>query len=362
MILTGLIVGGALGFAMQRGRFCVTGAFRDVWIGGRTRWLTAFLVVVAVQSVGIFALEAAGIIQLGAGELAPVATVVGAFIFGFAIVLAGGCATGTFYRSSEGLIGSWFALIFYAGFAAIMKYGAFADLTTAARAQTVNLTSVHESLGVSPWWLVGILVAAVGYATYRHLSAEPRTVLATLPPRRSGLARVLFEKPWHAFGTAVVIGIIAIVAWPLSTAADRPAGLGITTPSANVVTFLVTGDVELVDWGVFLVLGILVGAFLAAKGSGEFRLRVPNATTLVRSISGGALMGVGAALAGGCTIGNAMVGTAQFSYQGWLSLVFMILGTGAATHLFILRHRGSAASGGDQGSSTGGTAKVLTNA
>ncbi|MGC5629154.1 YeeE/YedE family protein [Georgenia sp. Z1344] len=375
MILTGLIVGGALGFALQRGRFCVTGAFRDVWVGRKTRWLTAFLVVVAVQSVGIFALDAAGVIELGAGELAPVATIVGAFIFGFAIVLAGGCATGTFYRSSEGLIGSWFALIFYAGFAAIMKYGVFADLTAAARAQTVPVTTIHDSLGISPWWLVGILVAAVGWATYRHLSAEPSTVLATLPPRRSGLARILFEKPWHAFGTAVVIGVIAIVAWPLSTAAGRPSGLGITTPSANLVNFLVTGDVELVDWGVMLILGILVGAFIAAKGSGEFRLRVPDTTTLVRSISGGALMGVGASLAGGCTIGNAMVGTAQFSYQGWLSLIFMILGTGAATHVFILRHRGSAATAGAGVGGTAGSAgataggagdagggKVLTNA
>ncbi|WP_324652507.1 YeeE/YedE family protein [Georgenia sp. H159] len=337
MVLTGLAVGGALGFAMQRGRFCVTGAFRDVWIGRNTRWITAFLIVIAVQSVGIFALDALGVIALGSGELAPVATIVGAFIFGFAIVLAGGCATGTFYRSSEGLIGSWFALIFYAGSAAVMKYGIFADLTSAARSQTIGLTTIHETLGISPWWLVAALVLAVGYAAIRHLAAEP--TLATLPPRRRGLAHLLFEKPWHAFGAAVVIGVIAIVAWPLSTAAGRPSGLGITTPSANTVTFLVTGDIELVDWGVFLILGILVGAFIAARGSGEFRLRVPDATTMVRSISGGVLMGVGAALAGGCTIGNAMVNTAQFSYQGWLSFGFMVLGTGAATHVFILRHR-----------------------
>jgi len=340
MVLTGLAVGAALGFAMQRGRFCVTGAFRDVWIGRNTRWITAFLIVIAVQSVGVFALDALGVIELRSGELAPVATIAGAFIFGFAIVLAGGCATGTFYRSSEGLIGSWFALLFYAGSAAVMKYGVFADLTSAARSQTVGLTSIHETLGISPWWLVAALVLVVGYATVRHLAAEPK--LATLPPQRRGLAHLLFEKPWHAFGTAVVIGVIAIAAWPLSTAAGRPAGLGITTPSANTVTFLVTGDVELVDWGVFLILGILIGAFVAAKGSGEFRLRVPDATTMVRSISGGVLMGVGAALAGGCTIGNAMVNTAQFSYQGWLSFGFMVLGTGAATHVFILRHRPTA--------------------
>ena len=50
-------------------------------------------------------------------------------------------------------------------------------------------------------------------------------------------------------------------------------------------------------------------------------------------------MGVGAALAGGCTIGNAMVETAQFTYQGWISFAFMLLGTGAAAKVFIIGHR-----------------------
>src|SRR5690625_1881303 len=343
MVLTGLAVGVALGFAMQRGRFCVTGAFRDVWVNRSTRWLTAFLVVIAVQSVGIFALDALGVITLGAGNLAPVATIVGGFIFGFAIVLAGGCATGTFYRSGEGLVGSWFALIFYALFAAIMRLGPLSDFTRSARSHTIEMRTIHETLGVSPWWLVGALVLGVGYAVARHLAAEQRTPIVGLPPRRTGLARLLFEKPWHAFGAAVVIGIIAILAWPLSFASGRQAGLGITGPSAHLARFLTTGEVELVDWGVFLILGILIGAYIAAKGSGEFRLRVPDARTMVRSISGGALMGIGAALAGGYTIGNAMVNTAQFSYQGWLSFGFMILGTGAATRLYVQRHRPTAA-------------------
>mgnify|MGYP002654006334 CR=1 FL=1 len=51
-ILTGLIVGAVLGFILQRGRFCITGAFRDVWIAKKTRWLTAFFIVIAVQAAG----------------------------------------------------------------------------------------------------------------------------------------------------------------------------------------------------------------------------------------------------------------------------------------------------------------------
>ena len=189
MVLTGLLVGAALGFAMQRGRFCVTGAFREVWIGGKTRWLTAFLIVIAIQSIGIYTLQALGVIDLSPGPMPLVATVVGGFLFGYAIVLAGGCATGTYYRSAEGLVGSWIALVAYAGFAAFMKYGPLAGTTAWLRSTTVTENAtLYETLGISPWWLVAALTLGVGALTVHHLRADAaRPKLATLPPRRTGL-------------------------------------------------------------------------------------------------------------------------------------------------------------------------------
>ena len=66
---------------------------------------------------------------------------------------------------------------------------------------------------------------------------------------------------------------------------------------------------------------------------------MPDARTTVRAIAGGTLMGVGAAWAGGCTIGNSMVQTAQLSLQGWLALLFTFLGVGLGARLFITSHR-----------------------
>ena len=43
MILTGLAVGIAFGFILQRGRFCVTNAFRNVWVARSGTWITACL-------------------------------------------------------------------------------------------------------------------------------------------------------------------------------------------------------------------------------------------------------------------------------------------------------------------------------
>ncbi|WP_082043894.1 YeeE/YedE family protein [Mobilicoccus massiliensis] len=306
MIITGLLLGAVLGFVLQRGRFCVTGAFRDVFVTRNTKWLTAFLIVIAVQSIGIFAMTSAGLITPKSADLPLLAVVVGGFVFGFAIVMAGGCATGTYYRAGEGLVGSWLALLTYALFSAFMKTGVLEPFNTWMRDQTVPVRNVYSTLGVSPWILVAVLCAAVAAAAWHHLS-KPKRVVAALPPQRRGVAHVLLEKSWHPFATALVIGAIAIAAWPLSTATGRNDGLGITTPSSNLTNYLVSGDGKFLDWGVMLVVGILVGSFIAAKASGEFRVRVPSAQIAVRSVVGGALMGVGAALAGGCTIGKSML-------------------------------------------------------
>ena len=158
-----------------------------------------------------------------------------------------------------------------------------------------------------------------------------------LKPKKTGLAHILFEKRWNPFVTAVLIGLIATLAWPLSAATGRIFGLGVTTPSANILQFLVTGNVDFINWGVYLVLGVFLGSLFEAKMSGEFRFRMPDVKTGINSAGGGLLMGFGASLAGGCSIGNGLVMTAMMTWSGWVSLLFMILGTWTASYFVFVR-------------------------
>ncbi|OCG75749.1 YeeE/YedE family protein [Microbacterium sediminis] len=332
MIVTGLAVGALLGYLFQRGRFCVTAAYRDIWLSRNTRMLSALLLLIAVHAAGLFALQGLGIVSLPAQTFPWLASIVGGLIFGFAIILAGGCATGTYYRAGEGLVGSWFALVFYGLFAAIAGTGPLAGVTEWLKSFQIADGTIHDTLGVSPWVLVVVLAAIAGALAVHH-ARKVKTPVATLPPRKTGLAHILFEKRLNPFLVAALIGVIATIAWPLSAATGRNSGLGITGPSRNIAGYLVTGDTGLIDWGVFLVAGILLGATISAVASGEFRVRVPDAATIVRSIVGGALMGIGATIAGGCTVGNSMVATAQFSYQGWVATGAMILGAGIAVKI-----------------------------
>lgn len=336
MLITGLLCGFLLGFVMQRGRFCITGAFRDLYVTKNSRMFVALLIAITVQSIGIWLLYEAGSFSSPAEDLPLLAVIIGAFLFGIGIIYAGGCATGTWYRAGEGLIGSWVALIIYGLFSASMRTGVLAPLNQELKSNVIQHRTIYETFGISPWVLVFILSVITLALTFYHLR-KPRGKTIALKPRKTGLAHILFEKRWHPFVTAVLVGLIALLAWPLSSAAGRNFGLGITTPSANVIQYLVFGDNKFINWGVFLVLGILIGSFIAAKFSNEFRFRVPDATTMLRSAGGGALMGIGASLAGGCSIGNGLVETAFFSWQGWISLPVMILGTFVGAYFTIIR-------------------------
>ncbi|UNK19439.1 YeeE/YedE family protein [Paenibacillus sp. N3/727] len=344
MIITGLLCGSLLGFVMQRGRFCLTGGFRDMYLAKDNRMFYALLIAITVQSIGVFALIQFGMIEFNAGSFQWLATIVGSFIFGIGIILAGGCATGTWYRAGEGLIGSWIALFGYIVMSAIMKSGALLPVNNSLKPYSASTNSIPATFGLSVWPFIAILTVITVWLVVKQLR-KSKVVIPAMPPKRRGLNHLLFEKRWHPFFTAALVGGIALIAWPLSEATGRMSGLGITTPSANLLQYLVTGDSsKYINWGVFLVLGIFAGSFLAAKGSREFRFRAPDAKTAISSFSGGLLMGFGASWAGGCSIGNGLVMTAMMTWQGWVSLVFMILGTWTASYFVYVRPRAKARS------------------
>ncbi|WP_165164482.1 YeeE/YedE thiosulfate transporter family protein [Corynebacterium qintianiae] len=328
MLASGLLVGVALGAIMQRGRFCVTGMMRDVFLQKKGRGLVALFIVISVHAVGLAALTSLGVIAPDYRTFQPAAVIVGGFIFGLSIVLAGGCASGTWYRSAEGLVGSWFALIFYGLSAAAMKNGVLHPFETWMRQWDTGWTTLPQTFGISAWWFAIALSLATAWAAHHYLTED------AVRPKVS-LQQPWYKKALHPYTAGALIGLLGVIAWPLSAATGRNDGLGITTPTAHTVSYVTTADPKFLNWGTLLVLGLLVGAFIAAKASGEFRVRVPDATTTVRSIVGGVGMGVGAALAGGCTVGNGMVQTSLFSYQGWVALGFIAFGVYVGSKIWL---------------------------
>jgi uncharacterized membrane protein YedE/YeeE len=113
--LTGIV----FGYILQRSRFCFTASMRDPYLTGSTSLTRAVLVAFAITTIGFTAIKygyfKAGLTVPGMSYVVPisVATVVGAFMFGIGMVIAGGCASGTLMRVGEGFTMQILSLVFF---------------------------------------------------------------------------------------------------------------------------------------------------------------------------------------------------------------------------------------------------------
>lgn len=100
-----MLFGLAFGLLIERAQICFTSAFRDLWITGRSYLTKAIIYGILISTIGIFSYIQIGLTPkiMWAGPNA----IIGGLLFGFGIVLAGGCETGWMYRSVEGQTHFW---------------------------------------------------------------------------------------------------------------------------------------------------------------------------------------------------------------------------------------------------------------
>ncbi len=96
----------------------------------------------------------------------------------------------------------------------------------------------------------------------------------------------------------------------------------------------------LMNWVLFELGGLFLGALAAAVFGGDFRFRFDRGRgmgvtkRLLSAVAGGILIGFASRLARGCTSGVALSGGAQLAVGGWLFVVAMFVGGFITAALF----------------------------
>ena len=109
--LVAFVFGSVVGLLVQRSRFCNTAALRDAILFKTYRNTKALLVAMMILTIGFTTF-------LTFGEGNPMHfdvglnQVMGLFLFGIGMVLAGACTVSTWVKTGEGNIGALWALIF----------------------------------------------------------------------------------------------------------------------------------------------------------------------------------------------------------------------------------------------------------
>jgi uncharacterized membrane protein YedE/YeeE len=206
----------------------------------------------------------------------------GGVMFGFGMVLAGGCISRNLVRLGAGS-GKAAVTLLVAGAAA---------LATVTVLPASSEATVHDPAALYP-----IAIAVVLGLLF--FSFRVRT----------------FRSSLQDLATGVVLGSLVALGW----IATSLAGLG-----PDSLNFMALHRPELV---LPLAAGTVLGAFCMAWRRRELRIeRFGARDDLVRHLLGGALMGVGGTLALGCTIGQGLTGASTLSPGSVLALTAMLLG------------------------------------
>jgi len=331
-IISGLLIGVIFGFILQRGRYCANTAFRDIIFINDFSMFRAYLLALVIMIVGGNILNDLGLFKLMPQTFYPLANIFGGYIFGMGMVLAGGCGSGVWYRSGEGQVGAWGAILGFLIGASATTNGILNPLYNSLRSFSVSIADKRNATlwqifsdDMTTKWVVIVMLAIIA-------------AIVILKGKPFSLGK---QKGFYWSVTGLLIGIMGIVTfWASNYWGGAARGLNFTTPSAELLNVIVSGDTKSLffaeyeyrlgpfelTWIIFTVIGVPIGAYLSAKALKEFRWKIPAAKEFITVLLGGFLMGFGGILGGGCTVGQALTGVTTLSIGSIVATIFMILG------------------------------------
>lgn len=341
-----LLLGAALGFVFQRGRFCFFCITRDYVEGRDSTGLYAILAALAVGGVGYALVFGAFLPNTFAGRLPPDAhigpvswvLVLAGAAFGIGMALSGACISGHLYRLGEGYTRAPIALL---GSVIGFGVGFFTWQSVYLNGiSTAPIAWLPATLGYGGALALHLaLLTVIGIALLRSLPERSPAPGGKITLR--SLYEGIFTGRWNTLVTGGLVGLIGIVGYfrvePLGvtsqlgslarTALDnaglltgRLNGLDGFAGCATVVVQTITENGWLISG---LVLGSFVSALLANKVEIGPRLTIRNSLT---ALLGGIFMGWGAMLALGCTVGTLLSGISAFALSGWVFAVAVFIG------------------------------------
>ncbi len=332
-LVAGLIIGAIFGFILQRGRFCMNSAFRDILLLKEYKLAKAVAVSLVVLMVGFAIFAFAGVIDLAPKPFQPWGAIIGGLIFGIGMVLAAGCASGTTYRVGEGMMGSMVAAIGLTLGAVMASWGVLADARIFLQQVNLGQITLFGNFDTTMTPVFMLIVGLVGIALMFYFWAWP-----AIKKRRDAneplikfenFKEATFKKAYPWWATGILIGLILTAGYVASNGV-----VGITGGWRQINQWLVAETLG--GWPGFIIFGIILGSFISAIIAKEFKFRAPDGFTLLKQFFGGGLMGFGAITAAGCNITNILGGVPQLSIHSIVVGVFIILGCWIAAYLLFM--------------------------
>lgn len=332
MALYGAILGLVVGAVARGARFCTFGAVEDAVLAGNKTRLRSWALAIAVATLLVQTMHVSDIARIGESfHLTPTfgwaGAIIGGLLFGLGMALVGTCGYGSLIRMGGGDLKSFIVFILM-GLTAYMTARGFTGILRETLIEPLNIDlSAYDGQGLphlisgvtglaaqNLWLPTAITVAGlIGFWCFKDSDFRGS--------RRDILAAVMI-------GTAIASGYW--VTGELGNNAfdpQRVESLTYVLPPGETIVYLLTFSGSTIDFGIGVVFGTVIGAFLVAVAKREIRLEAfDDAREMRRHLLGAFLMGFGGVTALGCTIGQGISGMATLSMSAPLALGSILIG------------------------------------
>ena len=356
MYAVGALLGLVSGFVMHRSDYCMAGMFRDLFMFRNSFRLRALALQILLTMIAFEAVRLCKLLPLYPFPIlgAPSLTnIIGGFLFGVGMVLAGGCVVGTLYKMGAGSLLSASAFV-----GLLLGSGAYAEIHPWWASVTKKTTfwgsyiTLPQLTGISPtvfvllisvatlplffrwrvrnnWeiesqvrgymqpWKAAVVLTAVSLFSYL-LIGMPMGITTTYAKMAAMFETLLMPEHVHnlAFFQAESLHALYPASGTLMT-----GGAGPDFDSIWVIQFP-------------LIVGIILGSTLSAKRLDELKIyrRLPAKQFLI-TLTGGTLLGLASRMVPGCNVWHLMGGIPILALQSLLFLAGLLPGAWAGSRL-----------------------------
>ena len=327
----GALIGLVFGFMAQRSRFCARAAVLECCNGQAGDRFSVWWLALGAALVGTQVLVLGNWLKPGASRFianpgSVSGAVLGGLLFGAGMILTRGCASRLLILSANGNLRALLSGLVFA----VTVQATMAGWLVPVRQFFYNLWPIDGGpardlqvlTGTAPWG--GLVLASVALASGIYFFWRQHT-----------------GRPWLAMG-AVGSGLCIAAGWGFTQAVAGQSfepvaitSLSFSGPSAEwLMRVLSTASVPSFGFDAGLLPATFIGSLLGALIGGDFKFEgFKTENKLGHYLTGAILMGFGAVLAGGCTVGAGMTGGAIFALTAWLTLISIWIGAALTLRL-----------------------------
>lgn len=327
----GALIGLVFGFAAQRSRFCARAAVLECCDGRPGDRFSVWWLALGAAFVGTQALVLAGLLEPAKSRFmaspgSVSGAVIGGLLFGGGMILTRGCASRLLILSANGNLRALLSGLVFA----VTVQATMAGWLAPVRQFFYNLWPIDGGpmrdlqtiTGTGHWGGPLLAMLALGAGVYFFWR------------QHNG-------RLWLALG-AMVVGLCIAAGWGFTQAVARQSfeavlisSLSFSGPSAEwLMRVLSSASVPGFGFDAGLLPAAFIGSLIGGLLAGEFKFEgFKTENKLGHYLTGAILMGFGAVLAGGCTVGAGMSGGAIFALTAWLTLVSIWAGAAVVLRL-----------------------------